>query len=106
MKNDLKRECREGEQETNGYLFKRNKYPQWTLFHIYTQNVTKSNRRMIIYSLEFCANNLEVLLVPIVSPVKISTSRPRHEVVDNRVVFFEVLQTDIKNTLFVQYVNL
>ena len=71
-------------------------------FVSYTQNVTKSNRRMITYSLEFCADSLVVLLVPIVSPVKISASCPRHEVVHKRVVFFEVLQTDIKNTLFVQ----
>ena len=55
---------------------------------------------MKIYSLEFCADNLVVLLVPIASSVKISSSRARHEVVHNRVVFFEVLQTDIKSTLY------
>ena len=68
---------------------------------LYTHNVTKPNIRMKISSLEFCADNLVVFRIPMASPVKISTSRPRHEVVHSRVVLFKVLQTDIKNTLFV-----
>lgn len=93
ISNDLKRECREEEQETNRiFVSKGTEMPVMDSV-LYTQNATKSNRRMIIYSLEFRADHLVMLLVPIASPVKISTSRPRHEVVHNRVVFFEVLQT-------------
>lgn len=93
ISNDLKRECREEEQETNRiFVSKGTEMPVMDSV-LYTQNhyATKSNRRMIIYSLELCADHLVMLLVPMASPVKISTSRPRHEVVHNRVVFFEVL---------------
>jgi len=52
-----------------------------------------------IEKLEFFADNLVMLLVPMASSLKIPTSCPRYEVVHNRVVFFEVLSRYLQQWL-------